>query len=299
MKGLDFGRFALTIGVAAALLAGCGGSQPPITSDGVATPSVLTKSKTFHYTGDEQLFRVPNGIHFVTISATGADGGGRFGGYPGRVRATVPVTAGETLAVFVGGDAARGGFNGGGAGTGGSCHHCNGVGGGGASDVREHGAGLADRVVVAGGGGGTGGYLWNYGRGSANGTGGVGGGQIAGQGGQNSGGGGGGAGGTQQSGGAGGAGCARYSDGAGTDGSLGLGGAGGIQSGTGGGGGGGGYYGGGGGGSAGYGCSSSGDGYPTGGGGGGGSSYIEPNAKTIHNYQGYQWSGGGIVVIQW
>ena len=282
------------------LLAGCSGSQLPIGPPTAMSLSNVRGSLTFHYTGAKQKFKVPAGVNSVIISATGADGGGRFGGYPGRVRAKVPVTAGETLAIFVGGDAARGGFNGGGAGTAGSCHHCNGVGGGGASDVREHGDRLADRVVVAGGGGGTGGYEWSYGRGSANGTGGVGGGQIAGQGGQNSGGGGGGSGGTQQNGGAGGAGCAHRSDGTGADGSRGVGGAGGFQSGTGGGGGGGGHYGGGGGGSAEYGCTSgSGYGYANGGGGGGGSSYVEPSAKTIHDYQGYPWSGDGIVVIQW
>jgi hypothetical protein len=34
MSGLDFGRFALAIGVAAALLAGCGGLQPPVGASG-------------------------------------------------------------------------------------------------------------------------------------------------------------------------------------------------------------------------------------------------------------------------
>lgn len=270
-------------------------------ADASAAPAVLTGSKTFHFTGGEQIFKVPKGVRFVTISATGAQGGGRFGGYPGRVRAKLPVIPGETLAVFVGGTASHRGFNGGGPGTDGSCkHHCHGRGGGGASDVREGGDSLENRIVVAGGGGGTGGYEWSYGRGSANGTGGVGGGETAGQGGMNGLGGGGGGGGTQQSGGAGGAGCARHNDGQGADGTLGDGGMGGYQQGTGGGGGGGGYYGGGGGGSAEYGCTSSCDsGYAEGGGGGGGSSYIEPSGTILHNYQGYAWTGNGIVVVQW
>ena len=34
MKSLDFVRFALSMGVAAALLAGCGGSQSPIGASG-------------------------------------------------------------------------------------------------------------------------------------------------------------------------------------------------------------------------------------------------------------------------
>jgi len=304
MNSSDFRRHALYSCVTAAVLAGCGGSQPPVGATGAVAPNVLTKSKTFHFTGGEQLFKVPNGVHFATISATGAHGGGRFGGNPGRVRAKVPVKPGETLAIFVGGDSSSGGYNGGAPGTSGYCpHHCHGRGGGGASDVREGGDALQDRVVVAGGGGGTGGYEWPYGRGSADGTGGVGGGQIAGQGGMNADGGGGGGGGTQQNGGAGGTGCARKSDGQGADGTLGSGGVGGLQHGTGGGGGGGGYYGGGGGGSGGYGCTSgsgSGSGYPAeAGGGGGGSSYIEPYAITLHNYQGYPWPGSGVVVIQW
>jgi hypothetical protein len=38
MKSLEFSRYALTVGVVAALLAGCGGSQPPIGAPG-AMPS--------------------------------------------------------------------------------------------------------------------------------------------------------------------------------------------------------------------------------------------------------------------
>jgi hypothetical protein len=302
MKRPALGYYALSCSVFIALLVGCGGSQAPTVTAISAAPDVLTHSKTFHYTGAKQSFKVPEGVIFVTISATGAQGGGRFGGDPGRVRAKVPVSPSETLTILVGGDASNAGFNGGAPGTSGYCpHHCHGRGGGGASDVREHGKGLRNRIVVAGGGGGTGGYEWPYGRGSAEGTGGVGGGEIAGPGGQNDGGGGGGGGGSQYSGGAGGLGCPRENDGEGTNGTLGHGGVGGVQNGTGGGGGGGGYYGGGGGGSGGYGCSSSsGNGYPgLAGGGGGGSSYVEPSGQTLHNYQGYPWAGDGIVVIQW
>jgi len=77
-------------------------------------------------------------------------------GAGGSVKATIPVTPGEKLAIFVGGyGATAGGFNGGGTGgsTGGSGG--NGGGGGGASDVRQGGDRLANRVVVAGGGGGS------------------------------------------------------------------------------------------------------------------------------------------------
>lgn len=34
MKSLEFSRYALSMGVAAAMLAGCGGSQPPIGAAG-------------------------------------------------------------------------------------------------------------------------------------------------------------------------------------------------------------------------------------------------------------------------
>ena len=40
MKSLDFVRFALSMGVAAALLAGCGGSQPPIGAPGAMPQSL-------------------------------------------------------------------------------------------------------------------------------------------------------------------------------------------------------------------------------------------------------------------
>jgi len=39
MKSLDLSRFALSMGVAAALLAACGGSQPPIGAPGTMPQS--------------------------------------------------------------------------------------------------------------------------------------------------------------------------------------------------------------------------------------------------------------------
>ena len=76
----------------------------------------------------------------------------------GLVKATIPVTPGETLAVFVGGAGIPegNGYNGGGAnGNSGTCSGSGcGGGGGGASDVRQSGDSLKSRVVVAGGGGG-------------------------------------------------------------------------------------------------------------------------------------------------
>ncbi|MCP4383111.1 MAG: hypothetical protein GY798_17095, partial [Hyphomicrobiales bacterium] len=79
---------------------------------------------------------------------------------------------GETLSVNVGGQGepgqsyaspgrpahqgGAGGWNGGG--TGGDGYSASGGGGGGATDIRQGGTDLGDRVVVAGGGGGSGAF---------------------------------------------------------------------------------------------------------------------------------------------
>jgi hypothetical protein len=47
MRSLDFIRYALSSCVAAAMLAGCGGSQPPIGAPG-AMPQSPTKSARFN-----------------------------------------------------------------------------------------------------------------------------------------------------------------------------------------------------------------------------------------------------------
>ena len=222
-----------------AMLAGCGGSQLPIGAPGgISAPNKAhgkKHSQTFSYTGAEQNFMVPKRITNVTVTASGASGGlegftskyqnSGSGGLGGRITATIPVTPGETLDIFVGGAGDYGGLYAGynGGGEGGSAYSCSGIcgwGGGGASDVRQGGDSLADRVVVAGGGAGagtdyrTGGYL----------TGGYGGGKV-GSAGEGSGGSGGGGAGTQSSGGSGGhggkKGCCR--GGGGASGALGQG----------------------------------------------------------------------------
>lgn len=234
----------------------------------------------FSFTGGEQSFVVPADVRSVTVRAYGAQGGNAVGpgGEGGSTVATIAVTAGETLAVFVGGRGTdglgcavvAGGFNGGGTGG-----NCAGGGGGGASDVRQGGATLADRVVVAAGGGGAGGHAAVYG-----GHGGAGGGTTGADGGHGSTTSRGGGGGTQSGGGAGGGGpCA-----AGVAGTLGVGGAGGSGC-NGGGGGGGGYYGGGGGGDDGG-----------GGGGGGGSSFAIASATGVSYTQGGHTGDGEVVI---
>ncbi len=219
-------------------------------------------TKVFSFTGAEQTFTVPGGVHSIGVVAIGGAGGvgGGAGGFAARVSADVDVIPGQTLYVEVGGQGkdsggagGAGGFNGGGAGGGGA------GGGGGASDIRTLplASGLSPdfRLIVAAGGGGGGGT--NESAGGAGGAAGSGGEEGVASG--NSGGGPG----TESAGGAGGTGVV-----GGTEGHLGLGGDGGNgESGdNSGGGGGGGYYGGGGGSG----------GFVLGGGGGGGGSSLVP-----------------------
>ena len=255
----------------------------------------------FAYSGGAQSFTVPSGITRVTITAAGAQGGysdgggGLGGGLGGSVTATIPVTPGQVLTVFVGGIGNNpydgygngGGFNGGGSGGCGCGAYGFGGSGGGASDVRQGGSALSNRVVVAGGGGGgafedtPGGAGGGVAGGAGSGTPGYGGG-----------------GGTATAGGAAGAAGSYPTCIVGGAGSAGLGGGGGGSSQTencsdyGGGGGGGGYYGGGGGGAGG------GDqgGYL--GGGGGGSGFVEARAIGVTFGTGTQ-TGNGQVSMSW
>lgn len=310
-------RFSLplSISLAAALLAGCGGSQPPIGTPGVANVRVDLHRyhQTFSYTGSEQVFTVPVGVTSITVDARGGAGGGKsyygydpHGGHGGRVYAVLPVSPNETLYIFVGsaGESANGGFNGGG-----NAGHCcfGGTGGGGASDIREGSDQIAFRILVAGGGGGVGGIFRTGGDGGAGGT-------RKGADGESgryemSANGHGGKGGTQTAGGHGGKGghpltSSGKSGKPGASGELGNGGTGGMGGpgytdtafGGNGGGGGGGYYGGGGGG-GGAGGNVDGNG---GGGGGGGSSYVESDALRVKMWRGWKnATDDGLVVISW
>jgi hypothetical protein len=159
-KGADrvqiwsFRQSALGI-CAAAMLAGCVGPQLPLGASGTsAITQVQSHHRTFQYTGREQSFKVPASVTSINVDSRGAAGAGH-NGHGGHVRATIPVQPSETLAVFVGGAGGigPGGFNGGGNGPE-YDNVCPGFGGGGASDVRENGNTLRDRILVAGGGGG-------------------------------------------------------------------------------------------------------------------------------------------------
>ncbi len=107
----------------------------------------------FVYDGAEQTWTVPTGVTAATFTLAGGAGGqvtgGGDGGVGAQLRATLPVTPGETLRVVVGGQASQAGapgFNGGGMGT------SAGSGGGATSILSSTGAVL----LVAGGGGGGG-----------------------------------------------------------------------------------------------------------------------------------------------
>ncbi len=125
---------------------------------------------TYNYTGGVQTYVVPPCVTSVTIDAQGAQGGGPNGGLGGQGIATVPVTPGSTLYIYVGGQPTvqlgPGGFNGGGATLALPCGGpSDGWPGGGASDVRTT-ASLNDRMVVGGGGAGGG---WSNGLGGSGG----------------------------------------------------------------------------------------------------------------------------------
>lgn len=71
---------------------------------------------TFSYTGAAQSWTVPAGVTSVQVDLRGAQGQSVFGGLGGETIATIPVTPGQNLGVYVGGTGASGigGWNGGG-----------------------------------------------------------------------------------------------------------------------------------------------------------------------------------------
>jgi hypothetical protein len=244
-----------------------------------ASISLTAQTTTFNYTGGVQTYTVPPCVSSVNVTVLGARGGNGAtapGGLGGSVQATIPVTPGEVLNIYVGQagiDNVGTGpttYNGGGSVFSYSSGGTSGTGGG-ASDIRRTPYTTNDRLVVAGGGGGGGYQNCNGGHGGG----------LTGQDGipfpswPNAGG----KGGTQATGGAGGIACCScptYT----TSGTFAQGGNG-SGDGAGGGGGGGGYYGGGGA------CFS---------GGGGGSSYTAAGVTAVIHTQGFQ-NGSGQVMI--
>lgn len=169
-------RWALAVPVLALGLFAPGGAQ-------AATVSQTYQSATD--TGTTATFVVPAGVTSVQVQAVGGKGGDdaahidtfgisdplRTGGFGALLSATLPVTPGETLYVYVAGNGiaaqssgavAAGGANGGGSSGAGASAGGGAGGGGGASDVRTVPApasgsqtvSLNSRLLVAGGGGG-------------------------------------------------------------------------------------------------------------------------------------------------
>ncbi|WAS98119.1 glycine-rich protein [Nannocystis punicea] len=117
-------------------------------------------AREFEFSGAAQTFVVPDCVARITVELWGAQGGGSRccdgpeqddGGLGAYVRAELDVVPGEALQIRVGG---RGGLEGAAGYNGGGLGGEFAGGGGGASDVRQGGATLEDRIFVAAGGGG-------------------------------------------------------------------------------------------------------------------------------------------------
>lgn len=133
------------------------------------------KTVAYYFQGSAVSFVVPDSVSMIRATLRGAPGGGESidpvagGGY---LVVDIPVTGGETLMLRVGGRGGRvipgltgvtGGYNGGG--DGGNAliaGHTGGYGGGGATDIRQGGDSLTNRVAVAAGGGGNSGEALSY-----------------------------------------------------------------------------------------------------------------------------------------
>ena len=127
-----------------------------------------TCTVAFSYTGDFYSWTVPAGITSLTVDAFGAQGGNTpnvaGGGNGGRVQASLAVTSGATLFIYVGGQGAsnaNGGYNGGGT----ALNVSYGASGGGATHIATASgllstlsASQSSVLLVAGGGGGSGYY---------------------------------------------------------------------------------------------------------------------------------------------
>lgn len=132
-----------------------------------AGTGIIIPGKTkvaFSYTGSAQAWTVPSGVTAIYAKVWGAGGGGgrlsgwnygMDGGGGGHSRGIIPVTAGSTLYIIVGGPGTptAGGYAGGGAPSA-SGSYC--AGGGGYSGIFVTAASNGNEMIVAGGGGGGG-----------------------------------------------------------------------------------------------------------------------------------------------
>jgi hypothetical protein len=135
----------------------------------VVLPSLAAASTTtvsFSYTGSAQSWTVPAGVSSITVTAYGAQGGGSLGGEGGETEGTLPVSAGQVVEVYVGGQGTTGATSAYPAGGPGGYFDDGGTkvnfgdGGGGYSGVY---IAASNEEVLAGGGGGQGSDGYNDG----------------------------------------------------------------------------------------------------------------------------------------
>lgn len=117
------------------------------------TFSMAGGSSAFSYTGAVQTFTAPlSGTYALEVwGAQGGNNSPQTGGLGGYSYGRVSLASGATLSVYVGGQSTGGGS--GSAGWNGAGYGSN-TGGGGATDIRQGGTALSNRIIVAGGGGG-------------------------------------------------------------------------------------------------------------------------------------------------
>lgn len=120
------------------------------------------------FTGGQQSVTVPAGVYSARVFLSGAQGGngtsgngnaGGAGGRGARVEGAMTVTPGEVLSVWVGGQGSQA-VNPGGLGGAGRNNGSRGASGGGATDIRQGGSAVSNRVAIAAGGGGGGSAGW-------------------------------------------------------------------------------------------------------------------------------------------
>lgn len=121
------------------------------------TPPPAASSIRFDYTGAVQHWTVPAGVTEIIVTAAGAQGGSdltRAGG--GVVTATIPVTPGNVLDIYVGGSTTSNVAGWPDGGTGDTAPGAAGFGGGGSTRIIPSAGALAAALLVAGAGGGSG-----------------------------------------------------------------------------------------------------------------------------------------------
>ncbi|MEZ0112070.1 putative repeat protein (TIGR01451 family) [Catenulispora sp. EB89] len=132
------------------------GAAPALAAQVACTPTGSnTACVSFTYSGSDQAFVVPKGVSSLTVSASGAGGGGRNGAAGGLSTGTLAVSAGDSLTVMVGqAGTVKGAATYGAGGSGGSGSRFSGGSGGGMSALWTGASLTGTPLLVAGGGAG-------------------------------------------------------------------------------------------------------------------------------------------------